>query len=184
MSSSHAVRSGPTGAVVWITGLPSSGKSTLAGAAVEELSRRGVTVCTLDGDEVREALGGSFAYTPEERSAFYETLARLAALLARQGLVVLVPATAHRLAFRERAKALSPAFVEVWVDTPLEECARRDSKGLYRAQQAGSASDVPGAGAPYETPLTPDIIAHGGRDARAIAALLVRVGRLRAGSGH
>ena len=184
MSSGHAVRSGTTGAVIWITGLPSSGKSTLAAAATKEMSRRGVTACTLDGDEVREALGECFAYTSDGRAAFYETLARLAALLARQGLVVLVPATAHRLTFRERARALSPAFLEVWVDTPLEECARRDSKGLYRAQQVGSVSDLPGAGTPYEAPRAPDIVAHGGRDVRAVAALLVRVGRLRAGSDH
>jgi adenylylsulfate kinase len=186
MSDSPVVRWGPdpTGAVVWITGLPSSGKSTFARAVTEEMSRRGITVCTLDGDEVREALGGAFSYTTQGRAAFYETLARLASLLAKQELVVLVPATAQRRAFRERAKALAPAFVEVWVDTPLEECARRDTKGLYGAQKAGSVSDVPGADAPYEAPGAPDVVAHGGRDARAVAALLVRIGRLRANSGH
>jgi adenylylsulfate kinase len=168
------------GVVVWITGLPSSGKSTFARSAAEEMTRRGIPVCMLDGDEVREALAGSFAYTAEGRAAFYESLARLAALLAAQRLVVIVPATAHRRTFRERAKGLAPAYLEVWVDTPLEECARRDTKGLYQAQEAGRVTGLPGADAPYEAPQAPDVVARGGHDARAVAALLVRIGRLRA----
>jgi adenylylsulfate kinase len=172
------------GVVVWITGLPSSGKSTFARAAVEEMTRHGTPVCTLDGDEVREALVGSFAYTPEGRAGFYESIARLAALLAAQGLVVVVPATAHRRAFRERAKALAPAFLEVLVDTPLEECARRDTKGLYQAQKAGRVTELPGADAPYEAPGAPDVVARGGHDSRAVAELLVRIGRLREGAVH
>ena len=167
------------GVVVWITGLPSAGKSTFARALSDELTRRGISACVLDGDDVREALAGSLGYASEERSAFYEVLARLAALLAAQGLVVLVAATAHRRAFRERAHELWRQFVEVWVTTPIEECVRRDTKGLYRAQARGRASDVPGADTAYEAPLEADVHAHGGEDAPAVLATADRIERLR-----
>lgn len=168
------------GVVVWITGLPSAGKSKLGRAVVAALSRAGAAVCTLDGDQVRTALGSKVGYSTDERAAFYEILARLAALLASQGLVVVVPATAAKRRFREAARAMTPAFVEVWVDTPLDECARRDSKGLYAAQARGDARDVPGVDAEYEAPTSPDVIAHGGADRDACIAVAERVERLRA----
>ena len=118
------------GVVVWVTGLPSSGKSTLA---------------------------------------------RLAALLARQGLVILVPASSHRRAYRQAARRLAPRFLEVFVDVPLEECARRDAKGLYALARAGRAPNLPGAGAAYEPPLAPDVTARGGQDRLAIATILARL---------
>lgn len=141
-----------SGVVAWFTGLPSSGKSTLA-QAVAALLRPAVPVAVLDGDEVRAALRPTPGYDDASRDAFYETLARLAALLARQGLAVLVPATANRRRFRERARHLAPAFLEVFVDTPLEECRRRDPKGLY----ASGLPLVPGSGAAYEAPEAPEV---------------------------
>ena len=165
------------GIVVWITGLPSSGKSTLARALAERLERAGVRACILDGDDVRKAVAPALAYTVEQRSAFYESLARLAALLAAQGLVVVVPATANRRGFRERARELSPDFIEVWVDTPPEECARRDAKGLYAAHQNGRATELSGRDVEYEAPFTPDIVAHGGADSAALAELVERLSR-------
>lgn len=160
------------GVVVWITGLPSAGKSTLALAIAAELRASGTSACLLDGDEVRKALAVGLGYGSAERAAFYETLARLAALLAAQGLVVLVPATAHRRAFRERARELAPAYVEVCVATPKEECVLRDNKGLYEAQGGGHVSGLPGADAEYEPPLAPDVVASGGTDSAAIARVL------------
>jgi adenylylsulfate kinase len=171
-----------SGVVVWTTGLPSAGKSTFSRALSKELGRRGVSACVLDGDDVREALAGSLGYTSEERSAFYEVLARLAALLAAQGLVVLVAATAHRRAFRERARELWRPFVEVWVVTPVEECVRRDTKGLYRAQASGRATDVPGADTAYEAPVEADVHAHGGEDTSAVLETADRIERLRRGA--
>lgn len=140
-----------SGLVVWLTGLPSSGKSTLAVRVAERLEHPHVV---LDGDEVRAALRPTPGYDDVARDHFYESLARLAALLAKQGLVVLVPATANKRAFRERARAFAPAFLEVFVDTPLEVCRTRDAKGLY-AHAATSDAPVPGAGAAYETPEKP-----------------------------
>lgn len=145
-----------SGVVVWLCGLPSSGKSTLARAAAARLRERGRATLLLDGDEVRAALVPPPGYDDAARDAFYDTLARVATLAAAQGLVVLVPATANRRAFRARARAMAPAFVEVWVDTPLEECRRRDAKGLYAAGAAG----LPGGGAPFEAPEAAELVVH------------------------
>jgi len=150
-----------TGLVVWLTGLPSSGKSTLARAAAEQLRASGASVALLDGDEVRAALRPTPGYDDEARAAFYATLGGMAALLARQGLVVLVPATANRASFRAEARSLAPRFLEVFVDTPLETCVARDAKGLYAAATHGATHTMPGRGAVYEPPISPDLIVHG-----------------------
>jgi adenylylsulfate kinase len=161
-----------TGAVVWITGPPASGKSTLATAIQRALARRLQPCCVLDGDEVRAAIVPPHGYTPAERDCFYQTLARLAALLARQGLAVLVAATSHRRAHREQARALAPQLIEVYMRVPPEECERRDPKGLYTAARAGALSGLPGADIAYEAPTAPDVIARGGDDPEAVAQIL------------
>lgn len=164
------------GAVVWFTGLPSSGKTTLARALVEELRSQGRPACLLDGDEIRSALTPSPGYTQAERNDFYATLAGLASLLARQGLIALVAATAHRREYRERARRLTPVFFEVWVRTPLAECERRDAKGIYRRVRAGEIRGVPGVDEPYEEPESAALVVEGGFSAAAVqrlAALLV-----------
>lgn len=153
--------------VVWITGLPASGKSTLALRLQRQLARAVV----LDGDEVRDALD-VHDYTPDARDAFYHALAGLAGLIARQGTVAIVAATAPRRQHRWRAKARAPRFIEVFVDTPREQCAVRDPKGLYAAARRGELEDMPGAGADYERPTSPDVIAHGGEDDVAVAQIV------------
>ncbi len=159
-----------TGVVAWFTGLPSSGKSTLAAEVAGELRLRGIEAVTLDSDELRAALVPPVGYDDASREHLYETLARLAATIARQGHVVLVPATAHRRAYRDTARGLAPSFVEIFVDTPLDECRKRDTKGLY----ARHVSQAPGAGLPYEPPLAPDhVVRPGDADAAArVAAAL------------
>ncbi len=149
-----------TGVVVWFTGFPSAGKSTTARAVADRLLRAGARAVLLDGDEVRAALRPPPGYDPLARDAFYETLARLAALLAAQGHPVLVPATANLRAFRERARSLAPRWIEVFVDTPLAECQRRDAKGLYARAASGDTSSLPGADATYEPPEHPDFTCH------------------------
>lgn len=160
------------GVVVWFTGLPSSGKTTLAKQFRAALSQRAIPCCLLDGDEVRGALVPSPGYGDAERSAFYATLANLAALLAGQNLIVLVPATANRRTYRETARAAAPRFIEVYVDTPLEECRQRDDKGLYAKASSGDVASLPGSGGDYEPPEAADVVAHGGKDPNAISALL------------
>jgi len=163
------------GAVVWITGLPSSGKSTLAARIAKRLRTDGRAVAVLDGDQVRAALDPRPGYDAQSRARFYGTLARVAALLARQGLVAVVAATANRRAFRERARQLAPRYLEVFVDVPVAECAARDAKGLYAASRHGTVRELPGIDSEFERPEAPDVVAGGGEDAaapEAVAAIL------------
>ncbi|MFT3698622.1 MAG: ChaB family protein [Kofleriaceae bacterium] len=149
--------------VVWITGLPASGKSTLA----RELHGHLPQSVILDGDAMRAALGAT-SYAPADRDAYYRSLANIAAMIARQGLVTIVPATAPTRAQRDLARSLAPGFLEVYIDTPLDECRRRDPKRLYET----APSTLPGVGTPYEPPLAPSVIAHGGHDETAIETTL------------
>ena len=162
-----------TGAVVWFTGLPASGKSTLARRVHAHFAATGRASVLLDGDELRDILG-AHAYAPGDRDRFYGVLAGLAGLLANQGIVVLVAATAPRRRDRDRARAALHAdgvFVEVWVQTPLAVCEARDPKGLYARARRGEAGELPGVGAEYEPPLAPEAIADGGLDDTVVAAI-------------
>lgn len=157
-----------SGVVVWITGKPSSGKSSLARAVQAELEARGLRPCLLDGDDVRSVLVPRPGYDPRARDDFYATLAGLAALIARQNRIVLVAATAHRREFRSRARALAPAFLEVYVDVEQAELERRDTKGLYAGAREGRAHDVPGADLAYEPPERADVVVSGSEDRAGI----------------
>ncbi len=165
------------GAVVWLTGLPSSGKSTLARALRAELAGRGHAASVLDGDEVRAALFPKLGYGDADRDAFYATLAHLAAIFAEQGLIAIVAATAHRARYRAEAKKLAPRFVEVLVDASEEACKARDAKGLYAEVARGDAASLPGADLAYERPEAPDVIATGGFDRAAIARVIEALDR-------
>lgn len=162
------------GAVVWLTGLPASGKSTLAERIAAHLREVRVPSVVLDGDDVRDVLVPHPGHDEADRDAFYQTLGGLAALLARRGLVVVVAATAHRRAWRDHARHRAPRFVEVHVATPLDECRRRDPKGLYA--RAASLPDLPGVGVAYEAPLHPDVVAARGDDAASASAVLALLG--------
>ena len=162
-----------TGAVVWLTGLPASGKSSLAARLAGRLREVRRAAIVLDGDEVRAAMVPRPGYDEASRDGFYRTLIQLAALAARQGLIVLVPATAHRRAWRARARELAPRFVEVHVATPLDECRRRDPRGVYARADGGA---VPGLGVPYEPPRAPEVIAPSGDDPVAADRVLALLG--------
>jgi adenylylsulfate kinase len=153
------------GAVVWLTGLPASGKTTLARRIADALREEKTPCCLLDGDAVRAAMRPPPGYDPQARDDFYATLGRLAAMLAEQELIVLVPATAHLRRHRDHARAAARRFLEVHVATPLEECARRDDKGLYAAARGGEIAAMPGVGVAYEPPEHPDVVASGADDA-------------------
>jgi adenylylsulfate kinase len=164
-----------SGAVIWLTGLPSSGKSTLARRLLPRLREGGHPVAVLDGDEVREALVPRPGYGAADRDWLYASLAKLAALLARQELVVIVAATANRRAYREQARALAPRFIEVYLEVAADVCRARDAKGLYARSARGAAPDLPGAGAEYEPPAAPEVVARGGEDGAAVEEILRRL---------
>lgn len=172
-----------SGAVVWITGLPASGKSTLARAVLARLAARGRPGLLLDGDAVRAALSPPPGYGDAARDAFYATLGALALLAAGDGLVAVVAATAHRRAFRDRVRARAPRFVEVHVATPAGACAARDPKGLWARARAGDAPALPGAGAAYEPPLAPEVVAADGEDEGALRGALAMLGVAGAAGG-
>ncbi|GAB4362916.1 MAG: adenylyl-sulfate kinase [Deltaproteobacteria bacterium] len=162
---------------VWITGLPASGKSTLAHALAQELQMRGTRVCVLESDVLRKVLTPSPTYDDAERETFYGAVVHIASLLAGHGVPVLIDATGNRRSFRERARRELPRFLEVYVECPLAVCVARDPKGIYRRGMAGEVFDVPGLSAEYEPPLSPDLVVRGDREdpreaARRVAEIL------------
>lgn len=143
------------GAVVWLTGVPASGKTTLAQALVESLRAQGVAVLWLDSDALRTVLTPEPTYSPEERDWFYEVIGALAALGAQGGAAVVVSATGVKRAWREAARARVDRFYEIEVTADEDILRARDPKGLYARADKGEISDLPGVGVPYE-PSTPD----------------------------
>lgn len=145
------------GFVLWLTGLPSSGKSTLARLLCDRLrDQQGLDAQLLDSDTLRRVLTPDPAYTPAERDWFYDVLVFLAGLLAANGVNVVIAATGARRAYRDAARQRLPRFAEIHVHCPVDVCRRRDPKGLWQKAQDGTISRLPGAGAPYEPPLNPD----------------------------
>ena len=155
---------------VWLTGLPASGKSTVARALAAELAGKGIRAAVLESDAVRREIAPDAGYYDAEREAFYATLAYLARMLVLHGVPVIVDATANRRAYRDRARATIPRFLEVHVRCPLAVCQARDPKGIYRRGAEGTAQNVPGVSAPYEPPLLPEVVVDGEREDPAVAA--------------
>ena len=150
-----------TGATVWLTGLPSAGKTTIARELAERLREEGRRVELLDGDEIREFLSAGLGFSRADRHTNVQRIGFVAELLARNGVTALVPVIApyadSRDAVRERHEANGTAYVEVHVATPVEVCSERDVKGLYAKQAAGEISGLTGVDDPYEEPLKPDL---------------------------
>ncbi|MGC0385815.1 adenylylsulfate kinase [Streptomyces sp. SAI-195] len=150
-----------TGATVWLTGLPSAGKTTIARALADRLREEGRRVELLDGDEIREFLSAGLGFDRADRHTNVQRIGFVAELLARNGVTALVPVIApyadSRDAVRERHEANGTAYVEVHVATPVEVCSVRDVKGLYAKQAAGELTGLTGVDDPYEEPVKPDL---------------------------
>jgi adenylylsulfate kinase len=160
---------------VWITGLPASGKSTIAAALVGQLASRGVDVAVLESDALRKVFAAE-QYDASGRDAFYRQMTFVGRLLVEHGVPVIFDATANRRGYRDRARREIPRFLEVYVDTPLQICMARDPKGIYRMGKAGQAASVPGLQESYEPPQSPDLVVRGENleeDARRIVEMLV-----------
>ena len=152
---------GGGGATVWFTGLPASGKSTVAVALEAALLERGRGAYLLDGDNLRHGLNGDLGFSAEDRNENVRRTGEVARLFADAGLVALVslvsPYAAGRRQVRERHESDGLRFIEVYVNTPLEECERRDPKGLYARARAGALAGLTGIDAPYEPPERPEV---------------------------
>jgi len=170
---------GAAGATVWFTGLPASGKSTLASALERRLVGIGRPAYLLDGDNLRHGLNGDLGFTARDRAENVRRTAEVARMFADAGLVALVSlvspcADDRRLARTVHEKA-GLKFIEVWVDTPVEECERRDPKGLYARARAGELRGVTGVDAPYEPPEHPDLIASAVVEGDGLLAAVARL---------
>ena len=155
---------------VWLTGLSGSGKSAIARELLVQLHARGVDAAVLESDVLRTQLTPFPRYDEQDRDFFYATLSRLGALVVENDRPVLFDATANLRKYRDAARRRIARFAEVYVDTPLEVCRARDTKGLYKA---GKAAHLPGVGAPYEPPLAPELTVPGDRGTPAAAAAAV-----------
>ncbi|MFD6556471.1 adenylyl-sulfate kinase [Streptomyces sp. NPDC058398] len=150
-----------TGATVWLTGLPSAGKTTIAYELAGRLREEGHRVEVLDGDEIREFLSAGLGFSRADRHTNVQRVGFLAELLARNGVKALVPVIApyadSREAVRGRHKENGTTYLEVHVATPVEVCSVRDVKGLYAKQAAGELTGLTGVDDPYEEPESPDL---------------------------
>lgn len=149
---------------LWLTGLSGSGKSAIARELLAQLHERGVDAAVLESDVLRTQLTPFPRYDEADRDFFYAALAEMARVLSGTRPVI-VDATANLRRYRDAARARIERFAEIYVDTPLEVCRQRDPKGLYR-----KARGMPGVGAPYEPPLSPELTLHGDRGTPAQGA--------------
>lgn len=160
-SAVHRSQRRSPGATVWFTGLSGSGKSTLAFEVERQLHQQGRDAYVLDGDNLRHGLNDDLGFGGAERTENVRRVAHVAALFADAGLIALVPLVSPYRGDRDTARrihaAAGLAFAEVFVDTPLHECERRDPKGLYAAARRGELASMTGIDDPYEQPWSAEL---------------------------
>lgn len=180
------------GLVLWFTGLSGAGKSTIARLVEAQLKERGERVEVLDGDEVRENLSKGLGFTREDRDTNVRRIGWVAKLLASHGVIAITAAISPFRAVRDEIRRSIPdRFVEIYVGTPLQECARRDVKGLYAKALRGEIPQFTGVSDPYEPPQSPELVIETvgetpARSATRVVAYLAAKGWLAApeGAGH
>jgi bifunctional enzyme CysN/CysC len=152
-------KAGHRAAIIWLTGLSGSGKSTVARALERRLFDDGIRTMLLDGDQVRHGLCADLGFSADDREENIRRVAHVARLFFEAGHVVVCTFVSPFRKERELAKSLVPAgrFIEVYIDTPLEVCRGRDPKGLYAKADAGEIRNMTGVSSPYEAPENPDV---------------------------
>ena len=148
---------GQRGVAVWFTGFSGAGKSTIANGLAKELSTHGYNYEILDGDEIRENLTKGLGFSKEDRDKNIRRIGFVAKLLARNGVIVLVPVISPYREIRDEMRGQIDNFVEVFANAPIEECEKRDVKGLYKKVRAGEIKQFTGISDPYEPPLNPEV---------------------------
>lgn len=146
------------GFCLWLTGLPSAGKTTIGRALVPKLQERGWNVELLDGDEIRQGLSADLGFDRKAREMHAARVTYVAKVLARNGVIPIVTLISPYRTSRERARADIGRFVEVFISTPLDVCEGRDVKGLYKKAREGKIKEMTGVDDPYEAPEKPDIL--------------------------
>ncbi|MFQ5866017.1 MAG: adenylyl-sulfate kinase [bacterium] len=168
------------GFTVWFTGLPSSGKSTVAELLAKELKRRGHKVEILDGDVVRTNLSKGLGFSKEDRDINIRRIGFVCHLLSRNGVVAISAAISPYRNVRDENRKLIGDFVEVYVYCPLEECIKRDVKGLYKKALAGEIKEFTGISDPYEEPLNPEVVieTHKDQPQESVRKILVKLAEM------
>jgi bifunctional enzyme CysN/CysC len=170
---------GTRGATVWLTGLSGSGKSTIAAVLEQQLVASGIPAYMLDGDNLRHGLNGDLGFEEADRAENVRRAGEVATLFADAGLIAIVPLISPYVADRDRVRARHVEgglrFFEVFVDTPLEECERRDPKGLYAKARAGEIKHFTGIDDPYEAPTHPELRLVPGSDPESAAATIAKL---------
>lgn len=148
--------------LLWFTGLSGSGKSTIANCVEQALHEKGVHTYTLDGDNVRKGLNNNLSFSPEDRTENIRRIAETAKLMMDAGLVVLAAFVSPYKKDRDNIRTIvgSENMVEIYINTSVEECERRDVKGLYKKARAGEIKNMTGISSPYEAPESPEIEIH------------------------
>jgi len=147
----------PRGLTVWLTGLSSAGKSTIARALRHRLAKQGLRIEWLDGDDVRQTLSCGLGFSRKDRNENVMRMVFVAEILTRNGIVTIVSAASPARESRERARRIIGRFLEVFVDAPLPVCEQRDGHGIYARARRGEISHVAGLDIPYEPPFRPDV---------------------------
>lgn len=152
-------RNGHRSLLLWFTGLSGSGKSTIANLVEIELNKAGIATFCLDGDNIRQGINKDLSFTPEDRTENIRRIAEIGNLMVEAGVVTLAAFVSPYIKDRENIKSIvgSENFVEIFINTSLEECERRDVKGLYKKARAGEIKNMTGISAPYEAPVNPDV---------------------------
>lgn len=144
--------------LLWFTGLSGSGKSTLSNLVEVALHNKGLSTYILDGDNIRQGINKDLTFAPEDRSENIRRIAEISNLMLDAGVLTLAAFVSPYLKDRKEVKQIVGAdnFIEIYVNTSLEECERRDVKGLYKKARAGEIKNMTGISAPYEAPTNPD----------------------------
>jgi len=144
--------------VIWLTGIPGSGKTTIALGLKKYYEKNNLPIEILDGDEIRKTLSKDLGFSPEDRKEHNRRVIFVAQILAKNGVTTIVPLISPYRETREFARHEIPDFIEVWIKASVDECIKRDPKGLYKKALAGEIKNLTGLQAPYEEPKNAELV--------------------------